>query len=551
MQCGKDPWFWLIFGAAVALPQPAFADRLEAGAPAALFSIETAVGGLNAPTSFGWLPDGRVVIADRNGDVLIASVGGTAEVIGNIPVEPNKDVGGLLNMVVHPDFEENRTLIFAIAGNPPPATGRDEDGHRISAFALDEDFKLDVMKEKILVGNLRRVSKHDGGALAIGPDRKLYVGIGDTGCLSGMAPEPVYDPYNYFATCLTNANGKILRVNLDGSVPPDNPLVGKAVTMCGDGCRSELPGPPNGPAREEIWAWGFRNPWRFWFDPKTESLWVGDVGEVTYEELDIIPKNGAGRHYGWPWREADRGHPKDSCNRTDPAGDCQDPAYYCAHGKVEGVDANCSAIIAGAIVDSCQFPESFRGKYFFGDNTGSWIATLDVNGERDGVVPDSRKMFAKTDGGPVHFAIGPDGALYYAVLGQSGSIQRITPRTPERCSSAPRPRDGGRPMAGAGGHPMAGAGGRDAGGGAIMDGAVAAAGGADPGTTDAGAGGSAGADSGTAGSGGAPPALTMGSGCNCTLPGEARGVPRAWLSLSAVSLLIARRRARRLSSLRA
>src|SRR3970282_2174488 len=126
---------------------------------------------------------------------------------------------------------------------------------------------------------------------------------------------------------------------------------------------------PPAAAREDIWAWGFRNPWRFWFDGETGNLWVGDVGEVTFEEIDVIPQTGGGKHYGWPWREGGEGHPVAKCQDIQPSGACLDPAYYCRHGGDQGgIDGNCESITGGVIVDSCQFPASFRGKYFFGDN---------------------------------------------------------------------------------------------------------------------------------------------------------------------------------------
>lgn len=526
----------MALGAALAFVNPARADLLAAGDPADLFTIETAVGGLRSPTSFAWLPDGRIVIADRNGDVLIATVGGTAEVIGNIPIDVEEGQQGVLNVVVHPEFATNRTLIFATTGKPPPATGRVEDSHRISAIPLDENGKLDLMKEKILVTDLKPFSKHDGGALAIGPDGKLYIGSGDNGCTSGKGPEPVYDPYNYFATCFTNANGKILRINLDGTIPEDNPLVDKTVTSCGGDCSVEVTALPKGPAREQIWAWGFRNPWRFWFDPKTGNLWEGDVGEVSYEELNIIPPDGGGRHYGWPWREADRGHPKSTCASVDPGGECVDPVYYCSRGNVRGVDGNCRSIMAGEIVDSCQFPESFRGRYFFGDYTNTWIATLDVTPARDGVVKGSRKMFIKTEGGPVHITVGPDGALYYAMLATEGKIQRVTPKNPVRCPSDPQPRDGGT-KPGSGG--AANEDGGNAGGATAETGGATGTGGADPGTRDAGAGGSGGEPS-------TPPSdLGVGNGCDCSVSGTTRATSFGWLSLLALPLLAGRRRAGR------
>jgi len=108
---------------------------------------------------------------------------------------------------------------------------------------------------------------HNGGGLRIGPDDKLYVSVGDNAVgTGGPAPGTIMSPY---PQDLTTLEGKILRLELDGGIPADNPFAGM-------------------PVRTEIFAYGFRNPWRFGFDPVTEALWAGDVGEETVEEIDLV-----------------------------------------------------------------------------------------------------------------------------------------------------------------------------------------------------------------------------------------------------------------------
>ncbi len=276
------------------------------------------------------------------------------------------------------------------------------------------------------MSGLRGPANHDGGALAVGPDGKLYVGVGDSGCNTGAPPEPPRTPDNFFATCLSNANGKILRVNLDdGTAAADNPLASVApATACGDVCGAAI-GAALAPPRPEIWAWGFRNPWRFWFDPQTGRLWVGDVGESTYEEIDVAV---AGRHHGWPWREGPHGWPTSKCREVVPdTGDCVDPVYHCRHGAASGgIDGDCQSITGGAIVDAPGWPASERGRYFFADNVTGQVWSVAVSADRLSVQPGSRREVVRVgSGAPVSLRLGPEGDLYIAVL--PGRIVKLAP----------------------------------------------------------------------------------------------------------------------------
>jgi glucose/arabinose dehydrogenase len=145
----------------------------------------------------------------------------------------------------------------------------------------------------VIADGLQGPANHDGGGLIVYKNQ-LYVSVGDTG--ANDSP-----PVNKYGACLNNPNGKILRVNLDGSIPGDNPLgaLGE-VTACtpatrttGDFTRME----PD----KRIYAWGTRNAWRFWVDPMTDLLWVGNVGEVTRESIYV---GGKGSNFGWPFTRA-------------------------------------------------------------------------------------------------------------------------------------------------------------------------------------------------------------------------------------------------------
>lgn len=386
--------------------------------PVAFAEVAT---GLGQATDLAFLPDGRMVIVEKEGAVKLRAAGGAISAAGSFPVDTRSEKG-LLGVAVDPDHASNRRLFFYYSLSDA-AGGTDLDRHRVVAATLGPAGTLDSGSERVLAKGLRGPANHDGGALAVGPDGNLYVGVGDTGCNSGRAPEPPRAPTNYFATCLGNGNGKILRIGLDGRIPADNPLASIAqATACGATCRT----PPAGTAapRADVWAWGFRNPWRIAFDPRTGLLWVGDVGEVTYEEITVAR---AGRHHGWPWREGGRGWPASKCRQTVPdAGDCVDPVYFCRHGAAaEGIDGDCQSITGGAFVDGRAWPAAWQGHYLFADNANGRVWSLRLTADRRGVVAGSRREVGTIGGSPVSIRPGPDGLLYVAVL--SGRVVRIGP----------------------------------------------------------------------------------------------------------------------------
>lgn len=454
---------------------PAQADTLASGAPADALTLDDEwVTGLSQPTAIAFLPDGRAVITQRTGAVRVRTTAGTLVDAGSFPVNSGPGEQGLLNVVVHPSFATNRLLIFYYSASMSSG-GTNEDRHRVVSVELGDDNRLVMSTELVLVQNLRGPANHNGGALAIYQD-KLFVGVGDTGANSGQPPSAMRVT-NYFATCLTNGNGKVLRVNLDGTVPADNPLVDKAVTACGNS-------PGNAPAastsimgRTEIFAWGFRNPFRIWADPKTGNVWVGDVGEITFEEVNVIPKAG-GAHFGWPFREGAEGQPPTSCSEIEPdVGGCVDPVYYCEQSMRRSasqpddpdVPNDCASITGGVILSDCEWPATFEGRYVFGDYASKQLWTLQANAARTGVT-GGRTAFATGDAGPVQF-VEHQGALYVVMHAGMGRITRIAPQDPEAaCSSAPGggagaggAAVGGRSAGGSAGTPSGGAGGSSAG----------------------------------------------------------------------------------------
>ncbi|MBX5483665.1 MAG: PQQ-dependent sugar dehydrogenase, partial [Myxococcaceae bacterium] len=419
---------------------------------AAAFTLTPVVSNLGAVTDMRFLPDGRLLIVEKDGSVLLGDVRlGTSSPAGAVPVDTSSEKG-LLGVEVDPHFADNHFIYLYYSCRDALGTVPCDDlnRHRVSRFVLDPATgQLELNSETVLLSGLRGPANHDGGGLAIGPDGKLYVGVGDTGCNSNAPPGQ--NITNWFATCLSNANGKVLRINLDGTIPDDNPLVNMdAGTACGATCGVQVDPGISAAPRTEIFAWGFRNPWRLSFDRVTGNLWVGDVGEITHEELNIVRK---GKHYGWPLREGAAGQDPSRCEQLTPgSGNCVDPVYFCRHGaRAGGVDGQCTSINGGTFVDTCSWPAPWRGRYYFGDNANRHLFFLNVNATRDGLPTDggvARGDLATFSGKlPISFQVGPDGDLYVGALGEqgnNGTVFRISPIARDVCP------DGGVPDGGVG-----------------------------------------------------------------------------------------------------
>ena len=187
-----------------------------------------------------------------------------------------------------------------------------------------------------------RGENHHGGVITFGPDGMLYVAPGDGGCCG--------DPQNN-AQNTSNLLGKILRLDvrtLPYSIPAGNPFIGRVG------------------AREEIWAYGFRNPWRYSFDPPSGTLFVGDVGQDAREEVDAVPASEGGHNFGWRLMEGVACYnPSSNCN---PIGALTLPAIDYPHSE------GCS-VIGGFVYRGAAIPE-LTGHYLYSDFCGGWLRSF-------------------------------------------------------------------------------------------------------------------------------------------------------------------------------
>jgi hypothetical protein len=227
------------------------------------------------------------------------------------------------------------------------------------------------------LNDLSSATNHNGGSLHFGADGKLYIGVGENANSSN-------------SQTLGNLLGKLLRINRDGTIPSDNPFVATATGV-----------------NRAIWVLGLRNPYTFSFHPGSGRMFINDVGQSTWEEInDGI----AGSNYGWPTTEGPT---------TDPR--FRSPLFSYGHGT--GSTVGC-AITGGTFYNPPlpQFPDAYTGTYFFADFCSGWIRRLDpANGN---AVTD----FASGINGPVDLFVSPDGSLYYLARG-AGSVFRVRSTT--------------------------------------------------------------------------------------------------------------------------
>ncbi|MDX2052898.1 MAG: PQQ-dependent sugar dehydrogenase [Polyangiaceae bacterium] len=483
--------------------------------------------GVSGATDIAFAADGRALITLKSGNVSLRTLDGLKTTIsgkfGNVDTGSEK---GLLGIVADPNVAD--TFYFYVSNGPS-----NSDKHHVYKGTLSGAGELTVDLANPIVGGsvqggpgLEGPQNHDGGGLAI-YNGKLYVSVGDTG--ANASP-----PQNKYGSCLNKPNGKILRVNLDGSIPTDNPLFNETmVTSCPNPTGSFGTAAPD----KRIFAWGMRNPWRFWIDPKTGLMWIGDVGEGTREEISV---GGGNQHYGYPFIEGNYDWTQNgqnfgvSCNTITPGRPCTAPVYDYVHAGNTPNDQqnpNRASVTGGLIPEGCGWSNVFDGKanYVFADYNAGWMRALEVNAARDGVTNAANPTaFGTFNSGPVSFRMGPEDSLY-VVFVNVGAVYKFTPkdRTGPDCG-APMPGSGGSGgvLNGSGGVPSASGGsGNPA---PTSGGAKAASGGAK-------ASGVGGASS--AAGGGAPKGEggSVKDGCGCRV-GGVRG--NALIALGAVLSLL-------------
>jgi len=284
---------------------------------------------------------------------------------------------GLLGLAFDPDYASNG--YFYVNYIPAAGTRRT----RIARFKVTANPEVaDPSSETVLLEYSQPYRNHKGGWLGFGPDGKLYIASGDGGNQN--------DPLNNAQT-LSSLLGKILRINADGSVPGDNPFVGDPE------------------ARGEVWARGFRNPFRCGFDRGTGDLWVGDVGSASQEEVNLVVKGG---NYGWRKYIGTK-----VVYETDPEPENPIfPLFSYTHAA-----GDCS-VIGGYVYRGGRMPQ-LNGQYVYTDYCSGTLRGLAY----DGGVGISNRELGLVPGNPSSLGEDHDGELYVTTL--SGVIYKLVPAT--------------------------------------------------------------------------------------------------------------------------
>lgn len=365
------------------------------------FERTVLVTGLTEPLDFAFLPDdpedpndGGILIAEKGGAIKLYKEGQPTTTVATLPVKTDFE-SGIGGIEVDPNYEQNHYVYVTYTN----ASNED----MLSRFTFEGDADDIRASEVVLIRTNDAAGPiHHGGEIYYedNPDGEpdyIYWAKGD----NSVGPN---------AQDLTNLHGKIMRIYAPGTepvagqlIPEDNPFVGQ-VTEEGE------------PVREEIWAYGLRNPFRFTTTPDGQLL-VGDVGGSEWEELNVVEK---GANYGWPEAEG-------TCIGC---GEFVNPVYTYPHSTQP---AGTGSITSVLVYTGDSYGEEYKGKVFIADYTLGWIKVLDLGSEYDTFV--SEQTFDGQAGTPVKLVQGPDGNIYQLNI-YPGELSVIAPAGGDRAPTA-------------------------------------------------------------------------------------------------------------------
>jgi glucose/arabinose dehydrogenase len=348
------------------------------------FTQSPVVSGLTNPTDMEFAPDGRLFVAEQAGRVRIAKTNGTLVTFLDISsrVDSNGE-RGLLAVAFDPNFSTNHYVYLHYTQK---ATSTTSVHNRVVRVTASGDRAV-AGSEKLIfrLNNLSSAASHNGGAIDFGKDGKLYVAVGDNANGDN-------------AQSLGNLKGKILRINKDGTIPTGNPFYS---TASGN--------------NRAIWAVGLRNPFKFAVKPGTGTIFINDVGEKTWEEIN---RGASGANYGWNLCEGNHDNPNRPGSVNCSAAPYTAPVHEYTHGSTN--TTGCS-ITGGTFYNpaTVRFPSGYVGDYFFADLCSGWIRRYDPS-------TDAATGFATGLSSVVDLEVSKnEGELYYLSRGTPGSVSKI------------------------------------------------------------------------------------------------------------------------------
>ena len=322
--------------------------------------------------------DERLFVVEKSGKIKILNPDGSVNSTPFLNIEDrvstNANERGLLGLAFHPNYPENPFFFVNYTNNSGDTT--------ISKFSVSTDENIANESETVLLVINQPYGNHNGGCINFGPDGNLYIGMGDGG--SGG------DPQNY-SQSTGSLLGKMLRINVNSgaySIPENNPY--------GD----------------EIWSVGLRNPWKFSFDSENGNLWIADVGQNEFEEINMVENNPANVNYGWRCYEGDEPYNMSGC----PDNGLTFPVATYSH--YNSGDFKCS--ITGGYVYRGNQISGLNGVYFFADYCSGEIGMLSTE---DNSNWEMNLTFPNINGSWVSFGEDISGELY--IVSINGGIYKI------------------------------------------------------------------------------------------------------------------------------
>lgn len=361
-----------------AFPEQTRAPQVKTQTPLQVTEIAS---GFNLPWAVAFLPDGRFLVTEKpTGHLFVVTSQGTkSNAVAGLPPVDGRGQGGLLDVELGPDYSSSRMIYWSYyeprqGGNGLAVARAKLDAETPRVEGVEVIFRMQPTIESTM---------HAGGRLVFAPDGTLFVTLGERSILEGR--RQAQDPASHF--------GKVVRIRPDGSVPPDNPFVGRKG------------------ARPEIWSSGHRNILSADLDGR-DRLWVVEMGPRGGDELNLVER---GKDYGWPTIGYGEEYSGQRIHRSTQASGMEQPVYYW------------DPVIAPSgltIYSGDLFPE-WRGNFLIGGLVSRALIRLVVNGDR--VVGEERLL---TDRGERIREVvqGPDGAIYLLTDDENGRLLKVTPR---------------------------------------------------------------------------------------------------------------------------